>query len=325
MIVSKSKFDHLIKLTDKNGCIAALAIDQRGSMEKMMSKKRLEFNNIKDISRFKYLVSKELTKYTSSILLDPIYGNEAIDVRDEESGLIISYEVTGYSNNEVGRLPKLIEDMSGLKIKSMGANAIKILLYYDIDESDKINDKKKAFVERVGYECEGLGLPFFLEILAYDQNITDKRNYAKLRPKKVIEAMKVFNDPKYKVDIFKVETPVDMNFVEGFVDNYIFTKEEASKYFFEQSEATDIPFIFLSGGLEINDFLKTLIFAKESKSRFNGVLCGRATWKHCIDEFVESDKKASIWLKTMGRDNVQSLNKVLEHTATSIFDVIKLK
>ena len=36
MKISKGKFENLKKLTNKDGVIAALAIDQRGSMEKMM-------------------------------------------------------------------------------------------------------------------------------------------------------------------------------------------------------------------------------------------------------------------------------------------------
>ena len=44
----------------------------------------------------------------------------------------------------------LIANQSALRIKNDSADAVKFLLYYDPDESDEINDKKKAFVERVG-------------------------------------------------------------------------------------------------------------------------------------------------------------------------------
>lgn len=326
MKVSKEKYANLKQLANEEGAIAALAIDQRGSMEKMMNNANPELNNVEGIGQFKELVSSELTKYSSSILLDPIYGMKGVEAKDENAGLIMSYEQTGYDEYEEGRLPRLIDFVSGLRIKEMGANAVKVLLYYDIDESEEINDIKKAWVERVGYECEALGLPYFLEIVNYDANIDDAKGieYSKLRPKKVIESMKVFDDPRYKVDVLKVEAPVNMNFVEGYGEGEILhTRDEALKYFKDQSDATDIPFIFLSGGVSADLFKETLKFAKEAGSTFNGVLCGRATWRGAVDVFGKSADEAKEWLNTEGKDNIVTLNEVIKETATSVFDKIE--
>ena len=326
MKVSHEKYENLKQLVNEEGAIAALAIDQRGSMEKMMGKANPELNNVEGIGKFKELVSSELTKYSSSILLDPIYGMKGVEARDKNAGLIMSYEQTGYDEYEEGRLPRLINFVSGLRIKEMGANAVKVLLYYDIDESEEINDIKKAWVERVGYECEALGLPYFLEIVNYDAKIDDAKGieYSKLRPKKVIESMKVFDDPRYKVDVLKVEAPVNMNFVEGFGEGEILhTKDEALKYFKDQSDATSIPFIFLSGGVSADLFKETLKFAKEAGSTFNGVLCGRATWRGAVDVFGKSAEEAKEWLNTEGKDNIVTLNEVIKETATSVFEKIE--
>ena len=326
MKVSNEKYENLKQLVNEEGAIAALAIDQRGSMEKMMGKANPDLNNVEGIGKFKELVSSELTKYSSSILLDPIYGMKGVEAKDENAGLIMSYEQTGYDEYEEGRLPRLINFVSGLRIKEMGANAVKVLLYYDIDESEEINDIKKAWVERVGYECEALGLPYFLEIVNYDANIDDAKGieYSKLRPKKVIESMKVFDDPRYKVDVLKVEAPVNMNFVEGYGEGEILhTRDEALKYFKDQSDATSIPFIFLSGGVSADLFKETLKFAKEAGSTFNGVLCGRATWRGAVDVFGKSVEDAKEWLNTEGKDNIVTLNEVIKETATSVFDKIE--
>ena len=326
MKVSKEKYENLKQLVNKEGAIAALAIYQRGSMERMMNEANPDLNNVEGIGRFKELVSSELTKYASSILIDPIYGMKGVDARDENAGLIMSYEQTGYDEYEEGRLPRLINFVSGLRIKEMGANAVKVLLYYDVDEDEKINDIKKAWVERVGYECEAIGLPYFLEIVNYDANIDDAKGveYSKVRPRKVIESMKVFDNPRYKADVLKVEAPVNMNFVEGYGDGEILhSREEALKYFKEQSDATTIPFIFLSGGVSADLFKETLKFAKEAGSTFNGVLCGRATWRGAVDVFGKSAEEAKEWLNTEGKDNIVTLNEVIKETATSVFDKIE--
>lgn len=326
MKISKEKYQNLKKLVNEDGAIAALAIDQRGSMEKMMAKANPDLNNLDGIGKFKELVSKELTKYSSAILLDPIYGKKGIAAKDKNAGLIMSYEKTGYDEYEEGRLPKLIEAVSGLRLKEMGANAIKVLLYYDCDESERINDIKKAWVERVGYEAEALGLPYFLEIINYDKDIADGKGleYSKVRPKKVIESMKVFDDQRYKVDVLKVEAPVNMNYVEGFAENEVlFSKKEALKFFKDQSDATRIPFIFLSGGVSAELFQETLKFAKKAGSTFNGVLCGRATWRGAVEEFGKSEKDAQNWLQSTGKENIRSLNEVLKQTASSVFEKIE--
>lgn len=325
MKISKEKIENLKKLVNEDGVIAALAIDQRGSMEKMIAKANQTLNNIEGISEFKRQVSKELTQYSSSILLDPIYGKTAIEAKDKNVGLILSYEQTGYDEYEEGRFPRLIDFMSGLKAREMGANGLKVLLYYDKDEDEKINEIKKAWVERVGYEAEGLGLPYFLEIVTYDHTLDSEKDekYAKVRPEKVIDAMKEFDNPRYKVDVLKVETPVNMNYVEGYSENFVYTKDQAKEYFKAQTQATKIPYIFLSGGVSADLFKEALKLAKEAGANFNGVLCGRATWKDCVDIYGKDKEESQKWLKETGKENIQNLNQVLKETAESIFDKIE--
>ena len=326
MKISQEKLENLKQLVNEDGAIAALAIDQRGSMEKMMGKANPDLNNVEGIGAYKELVSKELTPYASSILLDPIYGEKGITAKADNVGLILSYEQTGYDEYDEGRLPRLIDFMSVLRAKEMGANAIKTLLYYDCDDDEKTNYIKRAWVERVGYECEGLGLPHFLEIITYDRNMDSEKGeeYAKVRPNKVNTAMKEFSDPRYKVDVLKVETPTNMNFVEGIgKENPVYTRDEAIKYFKEQSESTNLPFIFLSGGVSAEIFQETLRLAKEADSNFNGVLCGRATWKDSVDIFGKDQQEAKKWLESTGKENIEKLNEVLKETAHSVFEKIE--
>lgn len=102
-----------------------------------------DLNNVEGIGSYKELVSKELTPFASSILLDPIYGEKGIAAKAEGTGLILSYEQTGYDEYDEGRLPRLINFMSVFRAKEMGANAIKTLLYYDCDDEEETNDIKK--------------------------------------------------------------------------------------------------------------------------------------------------------------------------------------
>ena len=321
MKLSAQKRKYLENLSDKNGFISALAIDQRGALKKMLNKHQESEATAEQIKEFKVLVSKHLTKYSSSILLDPEYGLDAAKARDKNAGLLLAYEKTGYDANAVGRLPDCLVDWSAKRLKEEGADAVKFLLYYDVDESDEINNQKKAYMERVGAECVAEDIPFFLEILSYNYKDADNSTaeFAKLKPRKVIEAMKEFSKPRYNVDVLKVEVPVNMKYVEGFADGeVVYTKEEAASYFKQQDEATNLPYIYLSAGVSAKLFQDTLKFAHDSGAKFNGVLCGRATWANGVEVFAKDGEEATVnWLNTVGRKNIEELNEVVAKTATS--------
>ncbi|SFK07701.1 tagatose 1,6-diphosphate aldolase [Marinilactibacillus piezotolerans] len=324
--LTTKKREALKRLSNENGVIGALAIDQRGSLKKMIADNSANEVGEEGITRFKELVSEELTPFATSILLDPEYGLPAAKVRDAEAGLILAYEKTGYDATEPGRLPDLLSGWSVKRLKEAGADAIKFLLYYDIDEEKKINEYKHIFIERIGSECVAEDIPFFLEIVSYDAENEDVKGkaYAKVKPHKVIEAMKEFSHSNYNVDVLKVEVPVNMDFVEGFAkEQTVYSKEQAAAYFKKQSQATDLPFIFLSAGVSAELFQETLQFAKDSGSSFNGVLCGRATWKAGVIPFASQGEQVSRdWLQKTGKNNIEKLNVVLKNTAASWEDKV---
>ncbi|MDJ6851802.1 tagatose-bisphosphate aldolase [Salmonella enterica] len=325
--LTEQKKQAMLRLSNESGVIAALAIDQRGALKKMIAAHKPQGAEDKYIINFKTLVSKELTSYASSILLDPEYGLPAAEARADNTGLLLAYEKTGYDASKKGRLPDLLNIWSAKRLKEAGADAVKFLLYYDIDEEAEINDQKHAFIERLGSECTAEDIPFYLELVSYNATNadTDSKEYAKVKPHKVNEMMKEFSNPRYGVDVLKVEVPVNMKYVEGYTagDDYVYTKEQAARYFKEQSESTPLPFIFLSAGVSAELFQETLRFAKAAGSTFNGVLCGRATWADGVEPFItEGEDAARKWLEKQGKNNINELNEVLKDTASSWFDKV---
>ncbi len=315
--ISAAVAKHMENLSTTDGVISALAIDQRGSLKQMLADAANKPADETTIVDFKKAVSSELTPYASSILTDPEYGLPATKVRDKNCGLLLSYEKTGYDTAEPGRMPDLIANQSGLRIKNEGGDAIKFLVYYDPDEGQEINDKKQAFVERVGAEARANELPFFLEVLTYDANIADAKSeeFAKVKANKVIETMKEFSKPQYDVTVLKVEIPFNIKYVEGFngSNNVVYTQQEAKDLLKEQSEATDLPYIFLSAGVTSEEFIAEIKMAEEAGADFNGVLCGRATWKPSIEPFAgESEEAGRKWLSTKGKENIENLNVALK-------------
>ncbi|MDO4432202.1 MAG: tagatose-bisphosphate aldolase [Aerococcaceae bacterium] len=327
--ISAAKLEKMHRLSTKDGIISALAFDQRGALRKMMAKHQTEAPTVAQMEELKSLVSEELTKYASSILLDPEFGLPAVKVKDENAGLLLAYEKTGYDTSSSERLPDCLVEWSAKRLKEQGADAVKFLLYYDVDGNEYTNLQKQAYIERIGSECEAEDLPFYLEILSYDETIADNASieFAKVKPRKVIEAMRVFSDERFNVDVLKVEVPVNMNFVEGYTDGEVLhTQEEAAEFFRQQEAATTLPYIYLSAGVSSKLFQETLVFAAKAGAKFNGVLCGRATWAGSVKDYIEAGSAAAReWLATEGRRNIEELNAVLAQTATPWFDRLSEK
>ena len=82
-----------------------------------------------------------------------------------------------------GRLPDLLNEWSVRRLKEAGADCIKILLYYTPTDPKSINDQKHAWVERIGDECITNDIPFFLELIGYEDGVDEKGiEFAKKKP-----------------------------------------------------------------------------------------------------------------------------------------------
>jgi tagatose 1,6-diphosphate aldolase len=158
--ISKGKFDGISACADDNGVIAAAAMDQRGSLQKAIAKARGDGGtaDAADMLAFKTAVTKVLTKHASAILMDPEYGLEAIKARAPGTGVLLAYEKTGYDVSVKGRLPDLLPEWSVRRLVEAGADAIKILLYYNAFDDPQVNTIKQAFIERIGAECAALSV-----------------------------------------------------------------------------------------------------------------------------------------------------------------------
>lgn len=308
-------------LANDAGIIAAAAMDQRGSLQKGLAQaKGVEKKAItaQMMAEFKKAVTKILTPHASAILLDPEFGLEASKARSRNAGLLLAYEKSGYDNTQPGRLPDLLDHVSVKRIVDWGADAVKVLIYYTPFEDQSINDVKHAFVERIGAECEANDIPFFLEFVGYDHKGGDEKGleYAKRKPEIVTRSMQEFTKPQYKVDVLKVEVPINARFTEGsvvFQGQAAYSRKEALEHFRRAAEVATKPFIYLSAGVDNEQFVESLRMAVEAGSDFSGVLCGRATWKDGIPVYAKGGVAAlEEWLKVEGVRNINAVNDAIK-------------
>ena len=329
MKLTPGKLAGLKAVSNDRGVIAAAAMDQRGSLQKALAKEKGSAVNDAMMQEFKILVAEVLTPHASAILLDPEWGLPASKRRAKNAGLLLAYEKTGYDKTGPGRLGDLLDHWSVRRLKEAGADCIKILLYYTPFDPKDINDKKHAWVERLGDECRANDIPFFLEFVGYEEGADEKGfEFAKKKPQVVTESMREFTKDRYGVDVMKVEVPVNMKFVEGaksYAGQKAYSKKEAIDLFHQAAKVATKPFIYLSAGVSNAEFAEALELAGESGVKFNGVLCGRATWKEGIPVYAKQGAEAfRKWLQTEGVKNIENVNARLK-AATPWYSIYQVE
>jgi tagatose 1,6-diphosphate aldolase len=326
--LSIGKQKGLQAVSDSRGVIAALAIDQRDAMRALFGRAMgIDSENVpgESLVQFKTAVSSTLTSHASAILLDPEFGLPAAKKRARGTGLLLAYEVTGYSKTIPDRLPRLLDHWSVARLVDAGANAVKLLLYYSDRSAPQVNDTKFVFVERIGAECAAVDVPFFLELVSYHDGLDAKSaEFAGVKHEVVRSGTVEFSKSQYRVDVLKVGMPVNLAMVENSPSagaQILHTREAAKALFRECAAAATLPFIYLSEGVTNETFQFGLELAAESGAKFSGVLCGRATWKNGVDVLVKHGAAAlQEWLLTEGMRNIENVNKHL-HAATPWFAI----
>jgi tagatose 1,6-diphosphate aldolase len=300
--LTPEKLQRLRSISTPRGVIAAVAMDQRRSLRRMIATAAgAPEDTVSDaeLAEFKAAVTTALTPHASAVLLDPEYGLDAVRRRAPNCGLLLTYESDGYENPRPHRMLALMPGVSVRRLRDLGADAIKILLSYNPDADQLANDDKRAWIERIGNECEALGMPFLLEPVTYD--VTPRE-----RPRLIVRTMEEFSDPVYKVDVLKVEFPV----VAGTPD---WTRDEAKAWYRAADEVAGVPYIYLSAGVGIAEFIASLELAAEAGAHFSGVLCGRATWQGGCPAFVRGGRPAfDAWLAAEGVANLRRINRCLD-------------
>jgi len=320
MKFSDRKHRRMMALANERGVIAAAAMDQRGMLQKSLAVARGV--DVKEITprmlrEFKTIVTRVLTRHASAILLDPEFGLEAARGRAKTSGLLLAYEQSGYDSSRPGRLPELVPGVSVRRLVDWGADAVKVVIYYSPFDDAAVNDVKHSIIERIGAECEAWDIPFFLEFVGYDPRGGDERGfeYAKHKPAIVRRSMEEFSKPQYKIDVLKVEIPVNLEYVEDsnvFRGQRAYSRSEALRHFREAAAAASKPFIYLSAGVNSSQFTESLRMATEAGSDFSGVLCGRATWKGGITLYAKQGAGAlEEWMETEGVENILAVNRCI--------------
>jgi tagatose 1,6-diphosphate aldolase len=200
------------------------------------------------------------------------------------------------------------------KIKRIGADAVKVLTWYRPDADPAVCRAQQDFTQRIGEACARYDIPFVFELLVYPlaADAEQTRDYIEMKskhPEFVLESVRTFADPKFGVDLFKLESPLAAADVPGVgAPGW----EEAQRWFDALGEAAGRPWVMLSAGAGMEEFRRILTHAYRAGA--SGYLAGRAIWLKAFEQFPDWDAIRQ-GLRGEAVEYMRSLNELTDRSA----------
>src|SRR5947199_6728271 len=143
-----------------------IAMDQRGSLQKMLHPENPKAATYAEMEAVKLGVTSALAPHASGYLLDPEFGvGPAINrfALPGRTGLLVSMETSGYEKKGNWRLTTLLDGWPVEKVKRLGASAAKLLIFFNPDAPRENVDHQVNVVQSVADECRRLDHTFVRE------------------------------------------------------------------------------------------------------------------------------------------------------------------
>ncbi len=305
MKLTIGKIRGLTATSSEVGAFTILAFDHRQSFASMLTPRKDDTIPYADIVTAKAAVVKALSPHASAVLLDPEYSaaqSIARGVLPGRTGLLVAIEETGYSGTASARKSRLLSNWSVAKIKRMGADAVKLLIYYHPDAGE-LTEYQETLIQNVINECCRYDIAFYLEPVSYSINPElDKSSaeFAAYRPELIrsIAARLGTLGP----DVLKLEFPVDV-IIDPNERNWSRACEAVS-------EAAGCPWAVLSAGVDFDLFKRQVNIA--CRCGASGYIAGRAVWKEGIPM---PPNHRDDWLKNVAATRLDQLAEIADQHA----------
>ncbi len=270
--LSIGKTRGLQQCSTANGALSILALDHRNNLRQALAKAGAGEITSAQLSEFKLQVTGALAPAASAVLLDPEFGAAnaiAANKLSGGAGLLVSVEATGYTGEPTGRESNLLPGWSVAKIKRMGGNAVKMLVYYH--PKSPTAKQNEDLIKQVAADCAGQDIPFLVEPLSFAIDPGQKKITGPERKDIVLETARRLTP--LGMDILKAEFPLDIESAK--------TDAEWERACKELSDASTVPWVLLSAAVDFDTFVRQTIIACEQGA--SGAAVGRAVWQEAVE------------------------------------------
>jgi len=320
MSLSIGKRRGLAQCSTSNQVFSVLALDHRNNLRYAINPGDPDAVLFDQMVGVKKKIVSALAPVCSAVLLDPEIGTAPVIYEDAlpgNKGLVIALEATGYEGESVSRVSRILTGWSVGKARQVGANAVKLLVYYypGIPQARAQED----LVSEVAETCQRHDIPFIIEPLSYSPDPGKKTLSSKEKCQVVLET--ALRLTRLGADVLKAEFPID-------------TDETPSETEWEQAcnqltAASQIPWVLLSAGVDYETYLRQVEVA--CRCGASGIMAGRAVWKE-VTELAESEQMD--FLLSTAAQRMKRLSDICETAArpwsvyypsqnTSIYDWYK--
>ncbi|MFP4056180.1 MAG: tagatose 1,6-diphosphate aldolase [Candidatus Brocadiia bacterium] len=312
--MSPGKLLGMQRIANTNGTLTMLALDQNSSIIKMAKGALARVGEAreptyKEIVTAKVDLASRLGRKAGAVLLDSVYGAwQAICAFKfpPRTGLIVRLERTGSdpTADGNGKLTRIEEGWSVGKIKRMGADAVKLLVYYEPTHTESAHHQRQL-VEQVARECDEHDIVFLLETLSYpfaDEQKTSP-SYLDRKPTTAIDTAVHLSA---LCDVYKAEFPGTLGHD---ADERLAANLDAL------DEACKKPWVLLSAGVDFPDYERQVAMAAAHGA--SGVLGGRAFWKEYFD--FDDRKERVNFLRTEAVQRLSTVDRIVRKNAKPWF------
>ncbi len=284
MKLSPGKLWGMRRLADSKGLWKMVAIDQRTPMLVPIAKARgVAEAAYDDVARVKAIIAKHLAPKASAMLIDPNYAYAATMPHIPPScGVIHSLEHHVVEDTPGGKKSRMIPDWTAAKIRRIGGDAVKVLVWHRHDASPEARAHQLAFVEACGKACKEADLVHLLEVLIYPLPGEATPMTPADRTERAIRAVEDYLDPRFNVDIYKLEPPIPLHDVP---DPDGPQAKAAQAAYDRLAKQLKRPWVLLSAGAGPEDFARQLVYGYRAGA--SGYLCGRAIWLDAFQKFPD--------------------------------------
>lgn len=308
-LLSPGKFRAVSRMLDPHGCFKMVAADQRAPMRGILSTALGHQPTFEDMKTMKRLLVEGLADHSTALLMDPEYGLPGIlGVMPARPALIVALEDSNFEVTQGGRKSHVIPNWSIEKIKRLGAEGVKYLVWHNEKADAAVTQHQLDLIRRLGDECRRYDIAFLLEILVYPHQ-EDDATFARNRTEHVLKSVEAFADPTFGVDIYKLETPCD---ADGLATDEQ-ARQALTALFARMTACLQSPWVMLSAAAEPEDFAAVLRSAYAAGC--NGFLAGRSIWKSAAEAYPDLPEVRKR-LSLEGLPYLESLNQLTDKFGT---------
>lgn len=297
--LSIGKLRGLQRVSTTSGHFVILALDHHDALRRALNPAAPEAVTNDEMVAFKTQVVRALAPEASGVLLDPIYGAAQAIAGDclGQAGLLLELEKADYALQPLPLLSEILPNWGVNKIKRMGADGVKLFYYYNSDDTLRA-PQQDELLKRVAVDCAAVDLPLYAEPILYPlEDESSALQQARFTERVITAARRVEG---FGADILKMEFPLPAAQWQD--------ETAARAACTALTEATTIPWVLLSAGVDFEVFCDQLALACACGA--SGVIGGRAIWGEATRIRDVSAREA--WLHTTGRERMQRMATLVQ-------------